>query len=120
MNLPKPDESVYIQQHLANERTMLAWIRTAIAFIGIGFLVTNLHFSSTMQESFSDELITIIGLFSVLVGVLTIVLAMFSYFRNLKSINSQTYHSSRYTVLILGIFVFLIGSLFAVYFIQTL
>lgn len=88
---------------------MLAWIRTAIAFIGIGFLVTNLHFSTAMQGSFSDELITVIGLCSVIVGLLTIVLALFSYFRNLKSINSQTYHSSRYTVLILGIFVFMIG-----------
>lgn len=118
--MPKLNESVYIQQHLANERTMLAWIRTAIAFIGIGFLVTNLHFSTAMQGSFSDELITVIGLCSVIVGLLTIVLALFSYFRNLKSINSQTYHSSRYTVLILGIFVFMIGAFFAVYFIQTL
>lgn len=118
--MPKSNESVYIQQHLANERTMLAWIRTALAFIGIGFLVTNLHFSSTMSETFSDELITIIGLFSVIIGLLTIILAMFSYFRNLKSINSQTYHSSRYTVIILGTFVFLMGSLFAIYFIQTL
>jgi putative membrane protein len=26
-----------VQQHLANERTYLAWIRTAITVIGLGF-----------------------------------------------------------------------------------
>ncbi|MDF2857771.1 MAG: hypothetical protein K0Q87_3622 [Neobacillus sp.] len=36
-NIPTLD-SRYIQQHLANERTFLAWIRTAIAIIGVGFL----------------------------------------------------------------------------------
>ncbi|MGR5908007.1 DUF202 domain-containing protein [Bacillus paranthracis] len=31
-------ESVkYAQQHLANERTYLAWIRTAISITGVGF-----------------------------------------------------------------------------------
>ncbi|GAA3316757.1 hypothetical protein GCM10020331_013700 [Ectobacillus funiculus] len=39
-------ESVqYAQQHLANERTYLAWIRTAISIIGVGFLTTSLHFT---------------------------------------------------------------------------
>ncbi len=32
------EDSKYIQQHLANERTFLAWIRTSIAIIGIAFL----------------------------------------------------------------------------------
>ncbi|MDF9760288.1 hypothetical protein OKW24_002061 [Peribacillus simplex] len=33
----------YAQQHLANERTFLAWIRTVIAIVGVGFLTTSLH-----------------------------------------------------------------------------
>ena len=32
----KNNQLLYTQQHLANERTYLAWIRTAIAIIGIG------------------------------------------------------------------------------------
>lgn len=35
----------YAQQHLANERTFLAWIRTVIAIVGVGFLTTSLHFT---------------------------------------------------------------------------
>ncbi len=33
------DESTRAREHLANERTLLAWIRTAIALMGLGFVV---------------------------------------------------------------------------------
>jgi putative membrane protein len=32
-------ESTRAREHLANERTLLAWIRTAIAIMGLGFVV---------------------------------------------------------------------------------
>lgn len=35
----KPEESTRAREHLANERTLLAWIRTAIALMGMGFVV---------------------------------------------------------------------------------
>jgi putative membrane protein len=31
-----------IRDHLANERTFLAWVRTAVTFIGLGFAVDRL------------------------------------------------------------------------------
>ncbi|WP_246628995.1 YidH family protein [Mesobacillus maritimus] len=59
-------ESKYIQQHLANERTFLAWVRTAIAIMGVGFLVTNLHSSMIDTLSARGDLIAkMIGLASV-------------------------------------------------------
>jgi putative membrane protein len=78
-NIPTLD-SKYIQQHLANERTYLAWIRTAIAIIGVGFLVTNLHFN--MKESLSpagDILANMIGIVSVGIGIITIIMATVVY-----------------------------------------
>ncbi len=32
-------ESTRAREHLANERTLLAWVRTAIALMGLGFVV---------------------------------------------------------------------------------
>jgi putative membrane protein len=42
---PKP---THISDHLANERTFLAWIRTSIAVIGLGFVVAK--FSVWLRE----------------------------------------------------------------------
>jgi putative membrane protein len=111
-------ESKYIQQHLASERTFLAWIRTAIAIIGVGFLVTNLHF--TMRSSLSplgDTLANVIGLFSVGLGVLTITIAIFSYIRKIEAINNQTFRTSKFTLITLGVFVMMIAIIFGAYFI---
>jgi putative membrane protein len=111
-------ESKYIQQHLASERTFLAWIRTAIAIIGVGFLVTNLHF--TMRSSLApigDALANIIGLSSVGLGILTIIMAIITYIRKIETINNQTFRSSRFTIVTLGIFVIVIALIFGAYFI---
>ncbi|WP_456271047.1 YidH family protein [Bacillus sp. AK031] len=110
-------ESKYIQQHLASERTYLAWIRTAIAIIGVGFLVTNLHF--TMKASLSpvgDLLANIIGLSSVGLGILTIIMASVTYIRKIDAINNQSFRTSKLTILTLGIFVIVIALLFGAYF----
>ena len=37
--LKTENESTRAREHLANERTLLAWIRTAIALMGLGFVV---------------------------------------------------------------------------------
>ncbi|MGI0068832.1 MAG: YidH family protein, partial [Nitrosopumilaceae archaeon] len=41
----KPDRST---EHLANERTFLAWLRTCIALMGLGFVVA--RFSLFLRE----------------------------------------------------------------------
>ena len=38
---PNADRS---QQHLANERTFLAWIRTSVALVGLGFIIAKFNF----------------------------------------------------------------------------
>lgn len=113
-------ESKYIQQHLASERTFLAWIRTAIAIIGVGFLVTNLHF--TMKSSLSpagDMLANIIGLASVGLGILTIIMAIVTYMKKIELINNQTFRTSKFSIVTLGVFVILIALIFGAYFLMV-
>jgi putative membrane protein len=116
VNIPTLD-SKYIQQHLANERTFLAWIRTAIAIIGVGFLVTNLHFN--MKESLlpaGDILANVIGIASVGIGIMTIVMATIVYLIKINTINKQTYTASRKYIITLSIFIIVIALLFGSYF----
>ncbi|MFS0753043.1 MULTISPECIES: YidH family protein [Bacillaceae] len=115
-NEPTKD-SQYIQQHMANERTLLAWIRTAIAIIGVGFLVTNLHF--TMKSSltrFGDFLANTIGMASVILGIATIIMAMVSYMRKINAINNQSFYAPKFTIILLGLFVIIIAVVFGIYF----
>lgn len=110
-------DSRYIQQHLANERTFLAWIRTAIAIIGVGFLVTNLHF--TMEESLSpvgDLLANMIGIASVGIGIITIIMATVVYLIKINTINNQTYTASKKYIITLSILIIVIALLFGSYF----
>ncbi|AQX54788.1 DUF202 domain-containing protein [Priestia flexa] len=110
-------DSKYIQQHLANERTFLAWLRTAISIIGVGFLVTNLHF--TMRATLSplgDQLATIIGILSVGVGIVTIIVSAVAYVRKIEAINSQTFRPAVISMVLLGVFVIIISLIFGTYF----
>ncbi|TDB49599.1 MULTISPECIES: DUF202 domain-containing protein [Bacillaceae] len=110
-------DSKYIQQHLANERTFLAWVRTAISIIGVGFLVTNLHF--TMRATLSplgNELATVIGILSVGVGIVTIIASAVAYVRKIEAINSQTFRPAVISMVLLGVFVIIISLIFGAYF----
>ncbi|OZM56001.1 hypothetical protein CIB95_14240 [Lottiidibacillus patelloidae] len=97
-------DSKYIQQHLANERTFLAWVRTAIAIIGVGFLFSNLHFTmGTSIAKISDLIAVIIGVFSGVIGVGIIILATISYLMKRRDINNQTFTASKPLVIILAV-----------------
>ena len=114
--MDQSDESKYIQQHLANERTYLAWIRTAIAIIGVGFLATTLHFNTPINDYMDNTLAMFISLFSLVLGLLTIFLATLIYFRNRKTINSQTFHSSHKVIVYMTTVICLMIILFTVYY----
>ena len=86
------NELKYAQQHLANERTFLAWIRTAVAVIGIGFLTTSLHFTVGIHRNPRIDVIAIIlGLFSCGFGIAIIGLATISYLHKKRQISRETF-----------------------------
>lgn len=96
----------YAQQHLANERTYLAWIRTAIAIVGIGFLTTSLHFTIGISRNPHIDLLAIIlGLSACVLGLLTTLLATINYFHKKRQITDETFQPSNGLVIFVSAFV---------------
>jgi putative membrane protein len=94
----------YIQQHLVTERTFLAWIRFAITLIGLGYLAVKLHiFSSELPFRHSDIYTRLIGMTSIIVGIITIIFSVVNYFRKRKAINQQSFVATITPIWIIGI-----------------
>ena len=108
--------------HLANERTFLAWIRTAIAIMAFGFVVVKFSlFIKQLTILFSDRPIVVpakgysglIGIGLVVLGAIISVLSYLQYKRTEQQLNTNSYSSKSPLVVWLTI-VLLIGSIFLV------
>ena len=121
MEEDKSLESKYIQQHLANERTYLAWVRTSIAIIGIGFLASSLHFNNIrLVSEIADTIAVFVSVFSMLVGLIILIFATIHYFAVRKNINSQTFASANNLIKVSTTIIFLIFLLLGFYLISIL
>lgn len=101
--LPK-DSVKYAQQHLANERTYLAWIRTAISIAGVGFLTTSLHFTIKISSNSKINILAIfLGIFACIVGLITGVLSTIQYQRKRKEIEEGLFIPSNHSILFVSI-----------------
>ncbi|KAA9004204.1 DUF202 domain-containing protein [Paenibacillus spiritus] len=92
MNQPLHEER-YTQQHLANERTYLAWVRTSIAVIGLGFLSAGIAFRTEALASVGHWIASIGGVGAVLLGALIQLLATLDFQRRRREINAGVFHS---------------------------
>jgi putative membrane protein len=86
----------YFSDHSANERTYLAWVRTAISVMAFGFLLERfdifLLFTTRAASNVASALHTRasqwLGLGLLLVGALMIVGATLRFYRNRRAIES--------------------------------
>ncbi|WP_141546690.1 YidH family protein [Bacillus toyonensis] len=110
-------DSKYIQQHLANERTYLAWLRTAISVSGLGFLVANLHLAVRKElPALNNKIIIGIGIGSVIAGIGIIIIKTLQYLIKRKNINSQTFQAHTTLIVCLSILVIVVILVIASYF----
>lgn len=113
----KNNEVKYAQQHLANERTYLAWIRTGIAVVGVGFLTTSLHFTLRKnQTSLENHLAIILGLLACLVGFSITILSTYNYRKKRDQIKQGIFVPSNHLVMVTSLLVSFSIALVIVYF----
>lgn len=114
----KNNQLLFTQQHLANERTYLAWIRTAIAIIGIGSLSSSLHFIiGDTGKSISNILALLIGSGAAVLGVIIIVFATYSFVQKKKQIETGVFYMISFPVLTTSIFLIVLAVIAILYFI---
>jgi uncharacterized membrane protein YidH (DUF202 family) len=108
--------------HMANERTFLAWIRTSIGIMAFGFviekfMVPNGHSPITDVKGFpwGHNFIAFLGIFLVLMGAASGLLATFRFLRTEKEIIEDTYHPSIIADILIAILLGSIGVLLVIY-----
>lgn len=98
-----------VRDHLANERTYLAWMRTAIALMGFGVVIVRLRYFQIPQVPHPGagwEL----GLLFSLVGLLTVLLATLYYFNIRHSIDDDSFEPSVRRVIFFSLAITLLGA----------
>jgi putative membrane protein len=106
---PKIKNPSRIRDHLANERTYLAWMRTAIALIGFGVVILRLryfHPPLLPRTGMSWKL----GLLFSLIGLMTVLLSIQHYFAVRHDIDEDTYEPGDRWVLLFSISVMILGA----------
>ena len=106
-----------VREHLANERTLLSWVRTGVSLISLGLVVeragalakaANIQVGSTSGSDF-------FGLGLAMLGALTLVLGTGQFLRNRRSIATGKFESSVIIYLIIVAGSLTLAGIFAVY-----
>jgi putative membrane protein len=116
--------------HLANERTFLAWIRTNLGIMAFGFVVERFSFfireiASAIGKSGAPEptsapgYSSIFGISLVAIGALLCVFAFFKFKKTEKEIDEETCQPSHGLVTLLALGVFLVGVFLIIYLIDS-
>lgn len=113
--------------HLANERTFLAWIRTSIGIMAFGFVVVKFSlFVKQVSLILGKENIiqnrgysAIVGIILVAVGTITSALSYLRYRQTSRQLKAGDYSHSSWLITILTAFIFLVSALLIAYLIES-
>jgi putative membrane protein len=116
-----------ISDHLANERTFLAWIRTSLGLMGFGFVVVKFSIFlrqigvmlKNLDPVTSPGYSSILGIGLVAFGALIGILSFFRYRRIERQISNPDYHPSGILINLLAASILLIGICLVFYLIQS-
>jgi putative membrane protein len=117
-----------LSDHLANERTFLAWVRTSIGIMAFGFVVVKFtlfvkQISLMLQKPLpapAHGYTSIMGIFLVGFGALTGVLAFFRYRTIEKQLVNSNYHPSTKLSSVLTVCILIIGVFLVLYLLRSI
>ena len=112
-----------VTDHLANERTFLAWVRTSIALMGFGFVIVKFAvFIRQMAFMIKDhsqipnqKFSAFIGMLMILIGAFLAVAAYINYRKTETEIRNQQFHSRNWLTVSVTILLVVAGILMVWY-----
>ena len=118
-----PATSKKVTDHLANQRTFLAWIRTGLATITFGFVVERFGLllrelglkNNSAASTTTIHYSAIIGVALVILGVATMIIALVSFLQIRRSIDEESFRPHAAFEIVLTVLASLIGLLLAIY-----
>ncbi len=114
--MDSPKKSLHVTDHLANERTFLAWIRTAIAVMTLGVAINRfalflmeIHQVLPEVRDLANRHVEKLGIGLVVLGIVMLVGATWHYLHVGKTIDDETYRPSRVIMVAASIVIILMG-----------
>ena len=111
-----------VTDHLANERTFLAWVRTGLSIIAFGFVVERfglllreLGLKVNERPIVTGHYSTLIGITLTLLGIVVMVVALLNFLQARRAIDKEHFHPHRGFAILLTVITCLIGLILAVY-----
>jgi putative membrane protein len=106
---PRERGDTETREHLANERTLLSWVRTGVSLISIGLVVERAGaLVDASMEVGSTSASELFGLALALLGALTLVLGTTQFLNNRRRISTGEFVplAAAYLVIVAGSLVF--------------
>ncbi len=106
------------RDHLANERTFLAWVRTSIALLGFGVLIAKLRFLGLAPHAGVRS--AALGMVFAASGIVSLLLAAWHYDRTRRMIESGQYQPATHLIFAFATAVLALGVACVVYLLTIL
>jgi len=113
------------RDHLANERTFLAWVRTGAAIVVFGFAIGRFSIAMRQLAAFGGHPVRTLGLSvwmgagSIVAGVLLVVAGLVRYRKTRAQLDSATFEPAGFVVDLVTILTVVFGLVLAGYLIYT-
>lgn len=109
LDKPKTRSSDRVREHLANERTYLAWMRSGIALMGFGVLIVRLRILRPPLAPQAPGNGWRLGLAFALVGLLTVLFSTQHYLTVGRDIENDSYEPADRLVILSSLAIVLLG-----------